>query len=166
MPTAKKLSELQENNIAQYLGWGRVAGSGARPTLPGDVSGNDWLGECKTHTTPFVKIRFQSKIWNKIADEAASKFKQPVYFSDDGSQKLEKTWVIFKPIELRVPYNPIACPFASENSVNFYHSVLVEKLKAYQVPIPLMQFMWNLPKPTTLWLSNIETFRDILEGQL
>lgn len=164
--SSKKLSELQETTIARYLGWGRVAGSGARPTMPGDISGNDWLGECKTHNSPFTKIRFQLTVWNKIADEAASKFKQPAYFSDDGSQTTAKTWVIFKPQELKVPYNPIACPFVSEGSVNFYHNTLVGKLKSYRVPFPLMQFIWNLPKPTNLWICNLETFRDILEGAI
>ena len=164
MLKSREASDLQEKRISKYLGWGQVSGSGARPTQPGDISGNDWLGECKTHVTPYVKVKFQVNVWNKIADEAASKFKQPAYFTDDGSQLIEKTWVVFRPMEIRTPYSPITCPFASDTVVNFHHNALIEKLKAYQVPFPLMQFTWKLPKPTTLWISNLETFREILEG--
>lgn len=93
--TNKQASDKQEKAIAKYLGWHQVKGSGSRPTFTGDVESIEWLGECKTHTTPNHKIHFDCKVWNKIVDEAAAKFRTPVYFSDDGSQDLSKTFVMF-----------------------------------------------------------------------
>lgn len=88
----KYYSNKQESAIASALGWQQVTGSGARHLYPGDISGIDWLGECKTHTKPNQKISFIWTVWNKIGDEAASRAKYPVLFVDDGSQKLENTW--------------------------------------------------------------------------
>ena len=93
--TNKQASDKQEKAIAKYLGWHQVKGSGARPTFTGDVESVEWLGECKTHTTPNHKIHFDIKVWNKIVDEAAAKFRTPVYFSDDGSQEMKNTFVMF-----------------------------------------------------------------------
>ena len=95
MLTKKQASDKQEKAIAKYLGWKQVKGSGARPTFTGDVESSTWLGECKTHVTPNHKIHFEVKVWKKICEEATAKFRSPVYFSDDGSQKLEKTFVMF-----------------------------------------------------------------------
>lgn len=91
----KHYSSIQENRIAEYLGWSVVSGSGARDCHPGDIQSDQWLGECKTHTEPYHKITFMYDFWKKICDEATSKFKVPVLFVDDGSQKIEKTWVLY-----------------------------------------------------------------------
>ena len=93
--TNKQASDKQEKLIARYLGWKQVKGSGSRPTFTGDVECGEWLGECKTHTTPNHKIHFEVKVWKKVCEEALAKFRTPVYFSDDGSQKLELTFVMF-----------------------------------------------------------------------
>ena len=92
--TTKYYSNKQEKSIASYLGWNLVSGSGARDCRPGDIVSINWLGECKTHTEPDKKITFKLNIWRKICKEAASKFKSPVLFVDDGSQKIEKTWCL------------------------------------------------------------------------
>lgn len=85
-------SDKQEHQIAEAMGWNVVTGSGARHLYPGDISGIDWLGECKTHATSNKPILFDLKVWSKISEEAASRHKYPVLFVDDGSQKLGKTW--------------------------------------------------------------------------
>lgn len=90
--TTKECSSKQEKLIAGYLGWKCVPASGARACRPGDISNELWLGECKTHMKPGIRIKFIFKEWLKIYEEATSKFKFPVLFVDDGSQTIENTW--------------------------------------------------------------------------
>ena len=92
----KVFSSKQEHLIPDYLSWKVVSGSGARHTLPGDVCSDEWLGECKTHTTPCHTIIFQLSHWKKIEAEATAKFLQPALFVDSGRQTVEDTWVLFK----------------------------------------------------------------------
>ena len=89
--TKKEASSKQEHNIADALGWKVTSGSGARAFYLGDVSSDAWLGECKTHlgATP---VLFYWSVWDKIVDEAASQFKRPVLFVDNGTQDLNTTW--------------------------------------------------------------------------
>ena len=94
----KVYSDKQEKLVASYLGWNLVTGSGARPNHPGDVISDEWLGECKTHTTEGHDIYFNFEVFQKIIDEASSQFKKAVLFTDDGSQKANHTWCI-APIE-------------------------------------------------------------------
>ena len=97
----KDSSKLQESSIANFLGWKVVSGSGSR-FEPGDISSDNWLGECKTHVEGGHRIEFHKNVWEKIKIEAMSKFKMPVYFVDDGSQSLKHTWVMFKRVNF--PY--------------------------------------------------------------
>lgn len=90
--STKDYSSVQEKTIAEYLGWEVVSGSGARPTIPGDIKSEEFLGECKTHTKPDQDIVFHLDVWNKLKDEASSHMKFPVLLVDDGSQKLSNTW--------------------------------------------------------------------------
>lgn len=90
--STKYYSDKQEKLIADYLDWQQISGSGSRPCNCGDVESDEFLGECKTHVSHH-SIQFHGDIWNKIRDEAASKHKRPVYFTDDGSQTLEATYV-------------------------------------------------------------------------
>lgn len=92
--TTKDFSNKQEKAIASYLGWSTVSGSGARPCHPGDIIGDDWLGECKTHISTDKSIFFSAEVWKKICDEAVFQHRSPVLFTDDGSQKLDRTWCI------------------------------------------------------------------------
>lgn len=109
--TKKEASDRQEKLVASFLGWKQVRGSGNRPTHTGDVEGDSWLGECKTHVKPGAKIKFDVKIWNKIVDEAASKFKRAAYFVDDGSQDINNTYVVF-------PISGVSAPLIFENRSN------------------------------------------------
>lgn len=93
----KYYSTIQENNIANFLGWKVVAGSGARDLSPGDIVGESFLGECKTHTKKVDNIVFFADVWKKICEEAFSRFKYPALFVDDGTQHLENTWVVTFP---------------------------------------------------------------------
>lgn len=92
----KYYSLKQEKLVAETLGWRVVSGSGARPNCPGDVESADWLGECKTHEAAGHKIVFNSSVWDKICEEADSRFKFPALFVDDGSQTKKNTWVMFR----------------------------------------------------------------------
>jgi len=103
----KYFSNKQETMIAEYLGWGQVTGSGARPFAPGDVNSYNWLGECKTHDTEKSNIIFLKTHWFKISEEAGAKHRYPVLFVDNGTQSSNKTWVmtnlsIFDPATLHV----------------------------------------------------------------
>lgn len=92
----KYYSDRQEKMVAHYLGWQQVTGSGARPTFVGDVIGDTWLGECKTHVSLTDKITFRFDVWDKLEKEAISRFQDPVLIVDDGSQKPENTFVLIK----------------------------------------------------------------------
>lgn len=104
----KDYSSKQEKMIADYLGWECVVASGARDCHPGDIITDNWLGECKTHVTTGNRIKFMFRDWDKIIEEATSKFKFPVLFADDGSQKEQNTWCMLDsktaPIE-NIPVN-------------------------------------------------------------
>lgn len=93
----KYYSTIQENTIANFLGWKVVAGSGSRDLSPGDIIGESFLGECKTHTKTVDNIVFFADVWKKICEEAFSRFKYPALFVDDGTQHLENTWVVTFP---------------------------------------------------------------------
>lgn len=90
----KYYSTIQENTIANFLGWKVVAGSGARDLSPGDIIGESFLGECKTHTKKVDNIVFFADVWKKICEEAFSRFKYPALFVDNGTQQLSDTWVL------------------------------------------------------------------------
>ena len=93
--TKKQASDIQETRVAEALNWSKVTGSGSRHLYPGDVISEFWIGECKTHVQPGHKIKFDIKVWEKLKNEAKSRFKFPALFVDDGSQNLDKTWVMF-----------------------------------------------------------------------
>ena len=92
----KQFSSKQERTVADALGWSVVGGSGARLTEVGDVRSDEWLCECKTHTSPNHAIAFNLSVWAKLRNEAAAKFKYPVLIVDDGSQLLSRTWCMFR----------------------------------------------------------------------
>lgn len=108
MNPTKFYSSRQEQQIARYLGWNVVSGSGSRACHPGDILSDEWIGECKTHVSSKKPIEFKSEVWNKLEDEAMSKFKYPVLFVDDGSQKITHTWSLFS-CSITLP--SVACVF-------------------------------------------------------
>lgn len=91
MSDKKKHSIEQEEMVSKYLGWKRVAGSGARPNFPGDVISDKWMGECKTHVNVVKKVVLDFNVYDKIDKEANSRYKNSVLFSDDGIHKPEHT---------------------------------------------------------------------------
>ena len=93
--STKDFSSKQEAAIAKILGWKVVSGSGSRACHPGDIESDIWLGECKTHTEQVDHIEFRIDHWVKIFQEASSKFKHAVLFTDDGTQNLSRTWCVF-----------------------------------------------------------------------
>lgn len=90
----KDYSNKQESTIADYLGWTRVAASGARDFEKGDIKSDDWLVEAKTHESE-TKITFNYKVWEKIQQEAMVLHKAPVLIVDDGTQNINHTWCLF-----------------------------------------------------------------------
>jgi hypothetical protein len=94
--STKDFSSIQENKVADYLGFCVVSGSGARDCHPGDIIGKEWLGECKTHISKVSRISFKLDVWKKICDEAIAKHRYPVLIVDEGSQELANTWVMVK----------------------------------------------------------------------
>ena len=116
--TKKEASDAQEKMIAKLLGWRQVTGSGSRNNFPGDVSGDEWLGECKTHVTTH-KVVFKESVWDKIREEATARFKYPVYFSDNGWQRPQYTWVVFSERELPKEFSVIDYPKDVKSSLSF-----------------------------------------------
>lgn len=94
--STKDFSSTQESRVAAYLGddFHVVAASGANPANPGDVVSDQFIIECKTHTTKDYKIIFNHKVWDKLKQEAISQRKTPVLVTDDGTQAIEKTWAL------------------------------------------------------------------------
>lgn len=116
--TKKEASDKQEKMVAKLLGWKQVTGSGSRNNFPGDVSGEGWLGECKTHVEDH-KVVFKEQVWKKIWEEATARFKYPAYFSDNGSQLAKYTWVIITERELPKDYTIVDYPKDVKNSLSF-----------------------------------------------
>lgn len=98
----KDFSRVQEKSVADYLGedWSVVSGSGAAPCTPGDVIGPDWLLECKTHVTRVDSLTFNKGVWSKIKEESAIKRRFPGLVTDNGSQNLDKTWILVRDRDL------------------------------------------------------------------
>lgn len=122
--STKDFSSKQEKMIADYLGWKVVAGSGAAACHPGDIIGDDWLGECKTHEKSNHSIFFSSQVWDKICNEAAIKHRNPVLFTDDGSQKIDKTWCIINHFCIPSDYNSIVYPKTFKKNITLSHDKL------------------------------------------
>ena len=136
----KFYSNKQENMIANLLGWSVVSGSGAAAGHPGDISSDDWLGECKTHISPGKQIVFYSDTWSKIVEEATSKFKYPVLFVDDGSQTTYNTWCAF-PYKSIAPTDSMIVPYPFKLSKNISFNskklgdIILSKNSSYNIYI-------------------------------
>lgn len=118
----KYYSSKQEASVAKSLGWDRVVASGARDFHPGDVCGNDWLGECKTHVSRVDKIEFRKSTWKKLMDESVNMFKYPVLFVDNGTQLLGSTWCMFSDVLDLTNVVTVEFPFVFKSNVGFNES--------------------------------------------
>ena len=114
----KDFSTKQERSISKFLSWRTVVGSGARDFHPGDIISDDWLGECKTHTTIVPRIVFYRNFWDKIVDEANSINRYPALFVDNGSQKINDTWVMFNPAIIRPDDSQIVPNIVNSKDIN------------------------------------------------
>lgn len=128
--STKAFSNKQEKMIADLLGWEVVSGSGAAACFPGDVIGDEWLGECKTHTEPGHKIFFSKDVWDKIKQEAMVKRRFPVLFTDDGTQIDRHTWCLCMCDRLEtedVYFEPITK--GVNKNISFNHHVMYKKAR-------------------------------------
>ena len=128
----KYYSSLQENRIADYLGWSAVSASGARPFNPGDVKSSEWLAECKTHTEIIDTITISKSVWQKLVNEARGYMRKPVLFLDNGTQKIENTWAIFpKRLYFGDDLDVIDLPIReSDKKYTFKHSIFSKAFSA------------------------------------
>lgn len=123
----KYFSAIHESVVSKFLGWSVVTGSGSRSCFPGDIISSEWLGECKTHTSPGHSILFDSSVWKKITEEAASKHRYPALFVDDGSQSIKCTWCLLPRFTLdewsdNIKFTPYPNKF--DKHINFKHDEL------------------------------------------
>lgn len=118
--STKDFSNAQEKLVAEYLGedWKVVTGSGAAPCTPGDVIGPDWLVECKTHTVRVPNLIFNRHVWKKIKEEAVVKRRFPMLVTDNGTQRLDKTWILIKEIHIPTNDEHVILPLEVRSTVN------------------------------------------------
>lgn len=130
MLSTKDYSNAQESMIADFLGWSKVAGSGAADFHAGDVVSDKFLGECKTHESVGSKVVFRQDVWKKITDEAMVFGRKPVLFADDGSQSWRRTYcLVKKPVDLS--FLPKKEFFVSSYNVNFKKQLNFDPDKLY-----------------------------------
>ncbi len=127
----KEYSSVQEHKVADALEWEVVTGSGARPTVPGDVRSDKWLGECKTHTEKGQKIFFDLAVWQKISKEADATHRSPALIVDDGSQDLNHTWVVCRQVSSDTSTMAMCDPcFNVRKNISFDHDKATTYLKS------------------------------------
>ena len=155
--STKDHSSLQESNIANYLGWRVVSGSGSRLCRPGDIISDDWLGECKTHVTSDNKLVFLMTVWNKIREEAVSQYKCPALFVDDGSKRIDKTWVMFSanvnPF-MEFVYNIVDHKIGA--SLRFDHYIMIDNFTSTELGI-------QFSSDKNIYLTTLSKFKQLLE---
>lgn len=161
----KDFSSKQEKMIADFLGWSVVAGSGAAACFPGDIISDDWLGECKTHVERGKQIFFSRSVWIKICDEAFMKRRSPVLFTDDGSQRSERTWCLFS---FRNIDNSLVKTYPSDRycnkNITFSHEVLSDIYSKCQRDCqgtgksPVMSIDWEDEK---VGIVSLDVFREL-----
>ena len=162
--TNKEASDRQEKMIANYLGWRQVSGSGSRPNHPGDIVSDEWMGECKTHVSPKHRITFKKKVWDKICEEAYAHHKSPAYFSDDGSQLSENTWVVIRSrllptngnYEVLDRFGDAGDSISFDNFPNELHAHLFVRFN-FNTKQDDLEHMRN-----TLFVTRLSAFRDLI----
>lgn len=133
--STKDFSSIQEAAVSDYLGWDVVSGSGSRPCCPGDIICDEWLGECKTHVEPGKPISFLASFWKKICAEADMRHRMPALFVDDGTQKLDHTWVVCRlcnTTQLSEYTSTVSFPYKISTNITFNHGDLVGDVAGYK----------------------------------
>lgn len=151
----KDYSIKQEKLIAEYLGWKCVVASGARACHPGDIKNDTWLGECKTHVTTGNRIKFIYKEWAKICEEAMSKFRFPVLFVDDGSQKEVATWCMVNAKVIAVDDQPTIEQVVAKSSLFVSEAMMAECDQSLD---KMLKFNFN---GDTVLVMRLATFKDL-----
>ena len=164
MPT-KDFSSAQENMIADYLDWAVVSGSGAAACHPGDIISDEWLGECKTHVKPDQKIFFSKSVWKKICDEAMVKRRYPVLFTDDGSQKCNKTWCLFSSRQLNRDDCHVMSEgaFVNRTNISFGHDAMLANYELQRSPDKPSVFLLRWGEDTVA-VCLLSTFKELFGG--
>ena len=154
----KYYSSIQENRIADYLGWSAVSASGARPFTPGDIKSAKWLAECKTHTSETKRITIDKSVWKKIATEAKGCFRSPVLFVDNGTQELDNTWAIFpKRLYFGDELNTVLLKFSeTDKKLTFNHADF------YMAFRPKYTSTIIFIDSESLYIVKIKTFKEII----
>ena len=144
----KVYSSKQEHLVADVLGWEVVAGSGAAACFPGDIKSDEWLGECKTHTSPNHRILFKKDVWNKICSESTFARRNPVLVVDDGSQRKDRTWCLFLRNCLRTPeVTFVDISKYCRVNISFSHECMEKSSKGCKIAYPgklvMFETSWN-----------------------
>lgn len=160
----KYFSNRQETMISKYLGWGQVSGSGSRPSMPGDVNSDYWLGECKTHDTERPNVVFMKSHWIKISEEARAKNRYPVLFTDNGTQLSVNTWVmtslsVFDPLIVNV-LDEVKNTSTKGNSLNFNlaETKALYKEKSLESGLNVFRINWDGRDLAVMPLTTFKTF--------
>lgn len=167
--TTKYYSEIQEQKIADFLGWSTVSGSGARPNHPGDVRTGDrggFLVECKTHMKRHP-VEFTKKIWNKIKEEALSQFKEPVYVTDDGSQWLKNTWVLCQMNEINgyedhILFVDLPEKFVTKSGIVSFEGYELKKIEPENIDDKYLVWKVHFSDGDELALMTLSTFKTVI----
>ena len=161
MPSKKDFSSKQEKMVADYMGWKVVAGSGSRPFTPGDVSGEHFLVECKTHITEKSNIIFYKKHWVKISEEARALNRYPVLIVDNGTQKSQNTWVMIPQAVLSESGSKIegiAITSTSNNTITFNKALADSLYKNRYEDIRYFTYQFD---STNLAIMPLSDFRNL-----
>lgn len=118
----KYYSNKQETVVANYLGWKRVAASGARPFNKGDVVSERWLCECKTHTAKVDDYKILFSVWRKVEQEATSCMKRPVLIIDDGTQNISNQCAVISMTFYDVPYKLLSYDMIRGNDLSIHQN--------------------------------------------
>lgn len=153
--SSKYFSSKQEKMIAKSLGWSVVSGSGSRNLHPGDVQSDEWLGECKTHEKPGHKIIFYKSVWDKIVDEAISKYRFPALFVDDGSQSIVNTWVMFNTLP-STKYTLCSYIYPVKKNASFKSLDMLEHRNTFNLGEPVIYTMKYYRR--TVYISTLQDF--------
>lgn len=149
--------------VASFLGWSKVAGSGAATCKAGDVISDKFLGECKTHETPGSKVTFRQDVWLKICDEAMVFGRIPVLIADDGTQQWRRTYCLLKPLaDMSVlPKNEFfvnAYKVKYKKQLNFDPDKLYAKMKKKDNCIYTVDWFDG-----TMLLMTLSTFKEFMQ---
>lgn len=159
-------SNIQEKNVANFLSGKVVAGSGSDKFAPGDVKTDKYLIECKTHVKETNIIEFQSSHWDQIVSEAARCGRFPVLCVDNGTQKIETTFILTNEHSINIDdVDLYKLPIIPDNkNIRFSCYVILNlftKLNDIsESTIPGFAFKWN--EKYNVVIMRIRDFKDVM----